>query len=524
MSPNRFLPAPWRKPALLLPLLLAACQTSTERTLQALDLQEISVQQLQSAMAAGAVTSEDVTTHYIQRIERLNPELRAVLEINPDALNIARALDAERAAGQVRSPLHGVPILLKDNIDTADRMHTTAGSLALLDAPTPAKDAFLVQRLRDAGAVILGKTNMSEWANFRSTSASSGWSARGGQTRNPYVFDRTPCGSSSGSAVAVAANLAVLAIGTETDGSILCPSSHNSIVGLKPTLGMISRAGIIPIAHSQDTAGPMTRTVTDAALLMNALVGADPEDEVTTNMRTRTPLDYTRYLVPDGLRGKRIGVIGQDFAENPQLNALMDAQLEVLRQAGAELISVGIRTRASFGSAETQVLLYEFKNDLNNYLYVRGGALQTLEDLIRFNEENASVEMADFGQDRFVQAQDKGGLGDTEYLTALGMSKALAQTNLNNALRELDLHALVAPTNSIGWPVDSTGDKTEGYISNSSLAAVSGFPSITVPAGYIDSFPIGITFIGGEFSEPTLFTIAYGFEQVTLARRAPPVD
>ncbi|MDP1930181.1 MAG: amidase [Gammaproteobacteria bacterium] len=513
-----------RAPALFLCILLVACQTPAERTLQALDLHEITVQQLQSAMTAGEVSAEDVALHYIQRIERLNPQLKAVLEINPDALDIARAMDAERAAGRVRSALHGVPVLLKDNIDTADRMYTTAGSLALLDAPVPAKDAFLVQRLRDAGAVILGKTNMSEWANFRSTTASSGWSARGGQTRNPYVFERTPCGSSSGSAVAVAANLAMLAIGTETDGSILCPASHNSIVGLKPTLGMISRAGIIPIAHSQDTAGPMTRTVTDAALLMNVLVAADPEDEITTNMRTRTPLDYTRYLIPDGLRGKRIGVMGQDFSRHPELNALMDAQLEVLRQAGAELISVGIRTRNSFGSAETQVLLYEFKNDINNYLYGRGGALQSLEDLIRFNEESAATEMADFGQELFLQAQEKGGLGDTEYLTALGMSKALSQTNLNNALRELDLHALMAPTNSVGWLVDPAGDKTDGYISNASLAAVSGFPSITVPAGYIDDFPIGITFIGGEFSEPTLFTLAYSFEQLTQARRAPPAN
>lgn len=516
-------PLPQRAvPAIALFLLLAACQTSPDRTLQALDLHEISATQLQSAMAAGEISAEDVVLHYIQRIERLNPQLRAVLEINPDAVDIARTLDAERAAGQLRSPLHGIPVLLKDNIDTADRMLTTAGSLALVDAPTPAKDAFLVQRLRDAGAVILGKTNMSEWANFRSTSASSGWSARGGQTRNPYVFERTPCGSSSGSAVAVAANLSVLAIGTETDGSILCPSSHNSLVGLKPTLGMISRVGIIPIAHSQDTAGPMTRTVTDAALLMNVLVAADPEDEITTNMRTRTPLDYTRYLVPDGLRGKRIGVMGQDFSQSPELNALMDEQLEVLREAGAELISLGIRTRASFGNAETVVLLHEFKNDLNNYLYERGGPIQTLEDLIRFNEENATTEMPDFGQELFLQAQETGGLGVTEYLTALGMSKAVAQTNLNNALRELDLHAIVAPTNSVGWLVEAKGDKTEGYISNSSLAAVSGYPSITVPAGFIDGFPIGITFIGGEFSEPTLFTIAYGFEQLTLARRAPP--
>lgn len=501
-------------------LTLTACRSGSD-TDTTIELEEADVAGLQAAMSSGELTAVALVTHYQQQIAALDSQLHAIIELNPEALDIAQALDAERAAGQVRSPLHGIPILLKDNIDTADLMHTTAGSLALLDAPTPARDAFLVQRLRDAGAVILGKTNMSEWANFRSTEASSGWSARGGQTRNPYDLTRSPCGSSSGSAVAVAANLAVLAVGTETDGSILCPASHNSIVGMKPSLGLISRVGIIPIAHSQDTAGPMARTVTDAALLLNALVAADPEDDITTNPHTRNPVDYTLALQRDALRGKRIGVMRQDFGKDAPLDALMEQQLTMLRAAGAELVDMGIRPRNSFNAAETEVLLFEFKNDLNNYLYERGGPLQDLADLIRFNEENAAIELADFGQELFLLAQEKGDLGDGEYLSALGMSKALSQTNINGALQQMTLDALVAPTNSVGWLVDPAGDNTEGYISNSSLAAVAGYPSITVPAGYIDGFPIGISFIGGEFSEPQLLGMAYAYEQLSQARKPP---
>ena len=501
-------------------LTLSACQSGNEKETASL-LDEADVTTLQAAMGAGELTAVALVAHYQQRIAALDPQLHAILELNPDALSIASALDAERAEGKVRSALHGIPVLLKDNIDTADGMHTTAGSLALLGAPAPARDAFLVQRLREAGAIILGKTNMSEWANFRSSGASSGWSARGGQTRNPYNLLRSPCGSSSGSAVALAANLAVLAVGTETDGSIVCPAAHNSIVGIKPSLGLISRVGIIPIAHSQDTAGPMARTVRDAALLLNALVATDPEDYITTNVQTRNPVDYTVYLLADGLRGQRIGVLRQDFGQNPALDALMEEQLTILRNAGAELVDLGIRPRDSFTAAETEVLLFEFKNDLDNYLYERGGPLQDLADVIQFNEENASIEMADFGQELFLLAQEKGDLGDGEYLAALGMSKALSQTNINSALQQMELDALVAPTNSIGWLVDPSGDKTEGYISNSSLAAVAGYPNITVPAGYIDGFPIGISFFAGEFSEPRLLSIAYAYEQLAQARKPP---
>ncbi len=505
--------------ALCLILAVSACRNPQSRPGSLLDQADVS--SLQAAMSEGSLTAVAITEHYLTRIAELDLPLRAVLEVNPEALSIAAALDAERAAGTVRSPLHGIPVLLKDNIDTADQMHTTAGSLALLDAPTPQRDAFLVTRLREAGAILLGKTNMSEWANFRSTNASSGWSSRGGQTRNPYDLERTPCGSSSGSAVALAADFAVLAVGTETDGSIVCPSAHNSVVGIKPSLGLISRVGIIPIAHSQDTAGPMARSVRDAALLLNALVAEDVDDLITSNLRTRTPLDYTAFLREDALEGKRIGVMRQAFGRDAALDALMEAQLQVLRDAGAEVFDIAINAARSFSSAETQVLLFEFKNDLENYLYERGGSLQSLRDLIAWNEANAAMVMPHFGQELFLQAQETTNLGDQTYLSALGYSKAFSQSSINSVMQDLELDALVAPTNSTGWPVDPSGDKTEGYVSSASLAAVSGYPNISVPAGYLDGFPIGLSFMGRQYSEPTLIGIAYAYEQLTQARRAP---
>lgn len=501
-------------------LILSHCQSSHEQDGR-FDFEETSVLALQEAMASGELSAVQITQYYLDRIEALNPRLRAVIEVNPDALSIAANLDAERANGDVRSPLHGIPVLLKDNIDTADRMHTTAGSYALLDAPTPSEDAFLVAQLRESGAVVLGKSNLSEWANFRSTSASSGWSARGGQTRNPYNLALTACGSSSGSAVAVAANLTVLAVGTETDGSVVCPAGHTNIVGLKPTLGMISRSGIIPIAHSQDTAGPMGRSVTDVALLLTAMVGADEADDITTNMRTREPLDYTAFLREGALQGKRLGVQRQLFGDNAALDALMEEQLTLLREAGAELVDLEINPRSSFGEAETTVLLYEFKNDLNNYLYQRGGSMSSLADIIAYNEANAAQEMPNFGQELFLQAQQTTNLGAGEYLKALGLSKAYSQSSISSILQQLELDALVAPTNTVGWPVDPAGDNTENYIGSSSLAAVSGYPNITVPAGFIDGFPIGISFMGPAFSEPVLIGIAFDYEQKSQARRPP---
>lgn len=501
-------------------LILSHCQSSNEGS-SGFDYEETSVQTLQEAMTSGELSAVQITQHYLDRIAALNPQLRAVIEVNPEALSIAAALDVERANGALRSPLHGIPVMLKDNIDTADQMHTTAGSFALLDAPPPSKDAFVAAQLRKSGAILLAKTNLSEWANFRSTSSSSGWSGRGGQTRNPYDFELTACGSSSGSAVAVAANLTVLAVGTETDGSVVCPSGHTSIVGLKPTLGMVSRSGIIPLAHSQDTAGPMARSVTDLALLLTAMVGADAEDDITTNMRTREPLDYTAFLRAGALRGKRIGVQRQLFGSDAKLDALMEAQLSVMREAGAEMVDLEINSRSRFGDAETTVLLYEFKNDINNYLYQRGGDIQTLADLIAYNDANAEQEMPDFAQELFIQAEQTTGLGASEYLEALGFSKAYSQSSINALLQELNLDAIMAPTNTVGWPVNPAGDDTENYIGSSSLAAVSGFPNITVPAGYIDGFPIGISFMGPAFSEPTLIGIAYDYEQHSQARKPP---
>lgn len=508
---------------LLSAALLSQCQSIGSQASH-FDFDEVSVSALQAAMTANTLTAIDITEYYLNRIDALNPSLNAVLEVNPEALAIAAQLDAERRAGRVRSALHGIPVVIKDNIDTADLMHTSAGGLALYDAPTPARDAFLVTQLRAAGAIILAKTNLSEWANFRSSNSSSGWSARGGQTRNPYAYERTACGSSSGSAVAVAANLSVLAVGTETDGSIICPSSHTSIVGLKPTLGLISRGGIIPIAHSQDTAGPMARSVEDVALMLNAMVAADPSDDITTNMRTRTTLDYTAFLRNDALQGKKIGVQRQLFGKDAALDQLMEAQLTLLRGAGAQLIDIEINPSSSFASAETTVLLHEFKNDINNYLYERGGPIQSLADLIRFNEENATAEMTDFGQELFVQAEQTKGLGESEYLSALGFSKAYSQSSINSLMQELSLDAIVAPSNTVGWEVNPKGDSFENFVGSAGLAAVSGYPNITVPAGYIDGFPIGISFMGRAFSEPTLLGIAFAYEQLRKARKPATLD
>jgi amidase len=485
---------------------------------------EISVAGLQSAMARGELTAVTIVEHYIDRINKFDGITNSVLEINPDALSIALQLDEERAAGRVRSALHGIPVLLKDNIDTADRMKTTAGSLALFGAPKPAQDAFLVQQLRNAGAIILGKTNLSEWANFRSSSSSSGWSARGGQTTNAYNADITPCGSSSGSGVAVAANLTVLAVGTETDGSIICPASNNSLVGIKPTLGLVSRSGVIPIAHSQDTAGPMTRSVADAAALLTAMVGADPADGTTLNVATSEPVDYSNYLQTGALAGKRIGVMRSLFGRNADVDVLMESQLDVMRGAGATIVDLDIRNTPEINAAEYQVLLFEFKDGLNKYLTQRGSFYQSLEHLIRFNEVNRDTQMPHFAQEIFYEAQARNDLQDPAYLAALNTAKTGSQGILDGALQDNDLDAIVAPSNGPGWPIDlENGDNGSAvnYVSSSGLAAISGYPAITVPAGYINHLPVGISFMGRAFSEPVLIGIAYDFEQMTLARRAP---
>ena len=484
-------------------------------------VEEKTITQLQAAMNSGAVSARQLTQIYLRRIEQLDESLHAVIELNADALELAQRMDIERANGSVRSGLHGIPVMLKDNIDTADAMKTTAGSLALFDAPTPQRDAFLVSRLRAAGAIILGKTNLSEWANFRSDHSSSGWSARGGQTRNPYVLDRSPCGSSSGSGVAVAANLCAVAVGTETDGSIVCPAAVNGIVGLKPTLGLVSRNGIIPIAHSQDTAGPMARCVADAASLLNVLAGADDADAITVGVPRE--LDYTRFLDKTGLKGAKLGVARQYFGRNARVDALMERNLQTLSACGAELTDVHFPDLDNFGADEFEVLLHEFKHDLNAYLKQRGGEHNSLAKLIAFNSSHADRELRYFGQETLIKADAKGDLSAPEYRAALARAKQLTQQKgIDLVMNQHDLDAIVAPSNAPVWLVDLVnGDCPTNYVSSSSLAAVAGTPNITVPSGFICELPIGLSFFGRAFSEPKLIAIAYAWEQATLARRAP---
>lgn len=496
---------------------------SAQVTVDSFELEEATVFELQSAMQTGKLSAREIAQKYLERIATVDKRINSIIEINPDALKIAEDLDKERKAGKSRGNLHGIPVVIKDNIDTADRMKTTAGSLALIDAPTPQQDAFLVERLRQAGAVILAKTNLSEWANFRSTNSSSGWSGRGGQTKNPYILDRSPCGSSSGTGAAIAANLAAIGIGTETDGSVVCPSSICGIVGLKPTLGLISRSGIIPIAHSQDTAGPMTRTVSDAVILLNSLTAVDRRDPVTASNVRKAQKDYTKFLQKDGLKGSRIGVARQYFGRNEKVDRFLEDKLQVLKDGGATLIDVQFPTLSDFGAPEYEVLLFEFKADLNKYLAERNSPYKTLKDLIEFNENNKEREMPYFGQEIFIQAQEKGDLEDRAYRLALLQSKVLTQDKGIDAVMNKDkLDAVVAPSNAPTWMIDLVnGDCGSNYISSSSLAAVAGYPNITVPAGILNELPIGVSFFGRAYSEPTLIKIAYSFEQMTNARRKP---
>ena len=499
---------------------------SSGRSTRAFEFEEVGIAELQAGMTEGRWTAREVAKKYLARIEEIDrrgPALNSVIEINPDVQQIAEALDRERKAKGARSPLHGIPILIKDNIDTADRMMTTAGSLALVGSK-PQRDAFVAERLRAAGAVILGKTNLSEWANFRSTHSTSGWSGRGGQTRLPYALDRNPCGSSSGSGVAVAANLCAAAIGTETDGSIVCPSSANSIVGIKPTLGMISRAGIIPIAHSQDTAGPMARTVRDAAILLGALAGADPRDTVTTTSRGKVLADYTKFLDAGGLRGARIGVARKFFGFSDHVDKLMNEAIEVMKRAGAILIDpADVATTGKFDETELEVLLYEFKADLNKYLAGLGAnaPVHSLKEIIAFNERNREREMPFFGQELFIRAEAKGPLTSKEYRNALAANLRLSRAEgIDAVMNKHRLDALVGPTGGPPWTTDLiNGDHFSG--ASSTPAAVAGYPNISVPAGYVYGLPVGISFFGRAWSEPTLIKLAYAFEQATRHRAAP---
>ncbi len=486
------------------------------------ELEEATVTDLQALMTKGEMSAKDIAEMYLKRIASIDKQINSIIEINPDAVSIAEQMDRERKSGKVRGPLHGIPVVLKDNIDTADKMKTTAGSLALLNAPTPKQDAFIVQKLREAGAVVLAKTNLSEWANFRDNDSISGWSGRGGQTRNPYILDRNPCGSSSGTAVAISANLAAIGIGTETDGSIVCPSSICGIVGLKPTIGMVSRSGIIPIAHSQDTAGPMTRSVADAAAMLNVLDAADPRDGITAE-RKRERVDYTAFLKPDGLKGTRIGVVRNFFGRRKEVDKVMEASLDVMKRSGAEMIDVTIDSIGKFGAAEFEVLLYEFKADLERYLVERGAEHKTLEDLIQFNSDNAARSLKYFGQSIFEAAAKKGPLTTKEYTDALALSKRLTQAEgIDLVMDKNKLDALVGPSNAPSWLIDTVnGDCGSGYVSSSSIAAVAGYPNITVPAGFERELPMGISFFGRAWSEATLIKIAYSFEQMIKARRKP---
>ena len=506
---------------------VAAAPAAATPSLPAFELDELTVTDLQKRMASGADSAKTLCEKYLVRIEahdRRGPELRAVLEINPDALAIAERMDAERKTGKVRGPLHGIPVLIKDNVGTADRMQTTAGSLALIGA-VPASDAAIVKRLRDAGAVILGKTNLSEWANFRSTHSQSGWSARGGQCRNPYALDRDPSGSSSGSGIAAAANLCAITVGTETDGSIVSPSNNCALVGFKPTVGLVSRTGIIPISHSQDTAGPMTRTVADAAALLTVLCGFDAADSATRDLAGKAPVDYATFLDPKGLKGARIGVPRKKlYGQSPAADRVAEAALDAMRREGAIIVDpADIATLGDTDESEFEVLLYEFKADLNAYLAGLGGRTpyKTLKDLIAFNEKNREKEMPYFGQEVFEKAEAKGPLTEKAYIDALAKNLRLTRAEgIDKTMDEHQLDCLVAPTSAPASLIDLVNG-SYGNGGSSSFPAIAGYPDVTVPAGWSFGLPVGLSFFGRAGSEPTLFRIVYAFEQATKVRKPP---
>jgi amidase len=499
--------------------------TSQPWTTESFELEEVPIADLMGGMASGKWTSTSITSMYLDRIHKLDrqgPRLRAVIETNPDAMEIAAKLDEERAAGNLRGPLHGIPILVKDNIDTADKMVTAAGSMAL-DGYHAAEDSFVAARLRAAGALILGKANLSEWANYRSTRSSSGWSGRGGQCGNPWAVDRNPCGSSSGSGAAASANFCAAAIGTETNGSVVCPSSINGVVGIKPTVGLVSRAGIIPIAHSQDTAGPMARTVRDATIILGALTGVDANDAATAASQGNAYTDYTQFLDANGLKGARIGVERNFFGRDDRVDALMEDAIKVMADAGATIVDpANLDTLRDMNSVEGTVLSYEFKTDLNAYLSKLPEQFpHTLAELISFNDAHKSEEMPFFGQEIFLDAEKRGPLTDPEYVQALAKMQTAARAKGIDALMEANrLDAVVSPTTRPAWLTDlvNMGGSSGG---SSGPAAMAGYPSITVPNGYVMGLPVGILFWGRAWSEPTLLKLAYAYEQATHHRKAP---
>src|SRR3954451_5995546 len=516
--------------AALYPVLGAARQVggpaSRAFSVKPFELDEITISELQDSLGSGKYTSRSLVEKYSERIaevDKSGPAVNAVIELNPDAHSIAESLDQERKAKGPRGPLHGVPVLIKDNIATADRMMTTAGSLALVGSKPP-KDSFVAQKLRAAGAVILGKTNLSEWANIRSSHSTSGWSGRGGLTKNPYALDRNPCGSSSGTGAGISANLAAAGIGTETDGSIVCPSSSNGLAGIKPTVGLVSRSGIIPISHSQDGAGPMCRSVRDAAIVLGALTGVDPEDGATAASAGKSQANYEQYCEANGLQGARIGLVRKYFGFNDAVDTLMEQAIGVMKKQGATVIDpVEITTLGKFDDTELTVFLYELKADLNAYLARLGASapVKTLEDIIAFNEHNRPKEMPYFGQDLFIKSQAKGPLTDKQYMDALAKNHQLARIEgIDAVMDKHKLDTLIGPTGGPAWITDLiAGDHFGGGSSNA--AAVAGYPNINVIAGNVFGLPVGISFFGRAWSEPTLIRLAYSFEQATKARQAP---
>jgi amidase len=491
-------------------------------------LPEWTISELQEKMESGELTSRQIAELYFQRIDAVDkegPYVNSIMELNPDALEIADGLDIERKAGKVRGAMHGIPVLLKDNINTHDKMQTTAGSLAL-EGNIASKDAFIVKQLRKAGALILGKTNLSEWANFRGKPSISGWSSRGGLTRNPYALDRSACGSSSGSGAGIAANLATVAVGTETDGSIICPAQTNGIVGIKPTLGLLSRSGIIPIAHSQDTPGPMARTVADAAILLGAMTGIDKQDSATGSSKKRAVSNYAKFLDLDGLKGARIGVARNMAGTNPRILKIFELCIEVMKQLGAVIIDpVAVPNFDKFSATELEVLHYEFKADLNKYLKSLGkdARVHSMEEIIKFNEENEDRVMPYFGQEHMITALEKGSLSDKKYKDALAKNLRLTRKDgIDAVMRKHKLDAIVVPSGGPAWVIDlANGDAINWDMESTSPAAVAGYPHITVPAGYVFGLPVGISFFAKAWQEPTLIKFAYAFEQATQYRRQP---
>jgi amidase len=487
------------------------------------ELNEITVDELQKRMQTGQTTSRAITQKYLDRINAIDkngPKLNSIIELNPDALSIADALDKERKNGKVRGPLHGIPVLIKDNIDTADKMQTTAGALAL-EGNIAKNDAFVAKKLRQAGAVILGKTNLSEWANFRSSRSVSGWSSRGGQTKNAYVLDRSPCGSSSGSGVAVSANLCTVAVGTETDGSIACPASINGVVGIKPTVGLVSRAGIIPISKTQDTAGPFGRTVRDAVLLLNALVGADPNDPVTSESVGKAKTDYSQFLDAKALKGKRIGVEKTFLKHHEAIDTLLREALQQLKNAGATIVEVEFVDQYNkLGSAEFEVLKYEFKDGVDNYLSTANAKVKSLQDVINYNKQNEAKAMPYFKQETLDSSQKLGGLESKEYVTAVTKSTSIRKF-LDDLMQKNSLNALCGPATGASWCIDFVnGDYSTGYGAYGP-AAMAGYPSITVPMGMVNELPIGLSFISTAYDEPNLIAIGYAYEQLSRKRIKP---